>query len=241
MSQHAARRSPAAPALVAIVVWLAVEVAVQRLGRPAVQDAIARLTGAPDPAALRTAAVVITLVVTMGLLIVIFGALARRAGLTPADLGYRWSRGAVRAGVRAGLALLAVLLVTAAIDRAALDRTGDAVWLRRLAEASPRLVVAILLANGVLAPVVEEYAWRGYIQRRLVQSWGAVTGIAVTASAFALKHVLVDLTLTRLTTLVIGALGLGLIAARWGTGASTVAHALANIAATLLVTAQARL
>lgn len=237
MSQRVEGQRQAAAAFAAMLLWLAIEIAGVRVGQPAVQRGLERLVGAPDPTALRTPAMLIVAGLSMGVLMVTFRAIARRARLTAAALGYQWSRGIVRAGLLSGLALFAVLLVTAAIDRAVFDPEGHGVWVRRLAGTGPALWGALLLVNGLLVPIVEEYAWRGYIQGRLVWCWGAPTGVAVTAVAFALKHVIADLSLTRVTTLAVGAVGLGLIATRRGTTASTAAHAFANTAATLLVIA----
>jgi membrane protease YdiL (CAAX protease family) len=222
-----------------MLIWLAVEVVIRRVGQPAIQASLARLAGVADPLPLRTPAAVMTLGLTIGVLMIIFRILVRRAGLTAAALGYRWSRGVVRAGLLSGLALFAVLVVAGAIDRAVFDPEGHTVWPRRLGGTGPLLWGALLLANGLFVPIVEEYAWRGYIQGRLVRCWGAPTGVAVTSVAFALKHVIADLSLTRVTTLAVGAVALGLIATRWGTTASTAAHAFANTAATLLVIAAA--
>ena len=52
---------------------------------------------------------------------------------------------------------------------------------------------------------------------------------------FALKHVLVDGSLARITTLVMLGLVLGVVRLRWGTGSSTVAHMVVNLVSTGVV------
>jgi hypothetical protein len=46
----------------------------------------------------------------------------------------------------------------------------------------------VLLALTVLAPVVEEIGFRGWMQRRLERAWGAVAAIVLTAALFSLVH-----------------------------------------------------
>jgi membrane protease YdiL (CAAX protease family) len=40
-------------------------------------------------------------------------------------------------------------------------------FMTRVSAAAIPALVALVLGNGVLIPVVEEFAWRGYIQTRL--------------------------------------------------------------------------
>jgi len=176
-----------------------------------------------------------TQIAAMLILMLVFGRRVLCERLTTADLGYRWSRAAVAAGAISGVALFAIFLGTAAVDRAVFGSGDDSGWPKRLAEAGPVAMLALVLGNGLLAPLVEEYAWRGYIQTRLVHDWGAAAGLAATAAGFAAKHLMVDLSLVRLTTLLVGSAALGVIAHRWGTAASTLAHMATNTAATLLV------
>jgi membrane protease YdiL (CAAX protease family) len=58
--------------------------------------------------------------------------------------------------------------------------TDDRAW---------RLFLLGTVAIAVLAPVGEEFLYRGYMQRRLVQRWGASAGVGVTAVLFGLAHV----------------------------------------------------
>lgn len=224
----------------AMVTWLVLEVVVRRVGAWAALLTFEGLARSPDPELPPTAVVVATLALAMVILMLVFGRTARREGLTPADLGYRWSSRTVGAGIACGVVLFIVILGTAAVDHALFDPGDDAGWSQRLARASPALIVALVLTNGLLTPAVEEYAWRGYIQRQFVRHCGVGGGVAATAAGFAIKHVLVDLSLTRTVTLVVGACALGVIASRWGTAASTLAHAVINTAAMALVIVHAR-
>lgn len=109
-------------------------------------------------------------------------------------------------------------------------------WETTLLEgAAPLLVpVALLLVNGGVIPVAEEWLWRGLIQPRLIGALGSVAGVLLTAVLFSLKHVIVDASLGRLLALTGFGLMLGLLAARQGWRASALAHALANSALSLL-------
>jgi membrane protease YdiL (CAAX protease family) len=46
----------------------------------------------------------------------------------------------------------------------------------------------VMLALVVVAPVVEEIGFRGWMQRRLERGWGAAAAIVVTAALFSLAH-----------------------------------------------------
>ena len=173
-------------------------------------------------------------IAAMLVLMLVFGRRVLRERLGPADFGYRWSRPAVLAGAISGVVLLAIFLGTAAVDRAVFDAGDDTRWSKRLTGASPLAMLALVLGNGLLAPLVEEYAWRGYIQTRLVHEWGLAAGLAATTVGFAAKHLIVDWSLVRPITLLVGSAALSVIAHRWGTAASTLAHAATNTAATLL-------
>ncbi|MCC7383363.1 MAG: CPBP family intramembrane metalloprotease [Deltaproteobacteria bacterium] len=47
----------------------------------------------------------------------------------------------------------------------------------------------LVLVMGVLGPVAEELFFRGYVQSRLVDRWGAWVGIGLSALLFALIHI----------------------------------------------------
>ncbi len=157
------------------------------------------------------------------------------------DLGYRFTRSALRAGAVGGVVLMGLLEGTHSIDEflffkwdflRALQPTEEE-ELRIAGQAVVALGLVLIPANGILTPLVEEFAWRGYIQSRLAAGWGAGAGILVTASCFAAKHMIVDVSIGRASTLIVGSLVLGLVRHRWGTGASTMTHLLLNLVSSL--------
>lgn len=182
-------------------------------------------------------------ILAFSLLALIFRQKSKREGLTWQDLGYhRPARPLVIAGLIAGVLLLFVVgEVTGPLD-SFLFPQGEKVeadFLRRLREGGILGSVLILPGNGLLGPIVEEYAWRGYIQSRFTEGMGLRYGVAVTALLFAVKHIVVDVSLFRTTTLLVGGFALGLIRIRWGTTTTTIAHIFLNSVATLLVMAAA--
>lgn len=93
----------------------------------------------------------------------------------------------------------------------------------------------LLLVNGIL--VCEERVWRGLIQTSLVRAWGTWLGLTVSALAFSLKHAVIDGPPGRLILLFVFGLITGVIRIRWSTTASTLAHAVTNLAATAILVA----
>jgi membrane protease YdiL (CAAX protease family) len=220
---------PGADALWAVVAWTVVEVGVRWTAQAAV--VLAAPDGRAAPSHLE-AADAWALMVVAGLSWGLFARLARARRLGWADLGYRLDRAVLAVGLLGGLAL-AIGAVGAAVaaDVPVFGLRVDDERLRGVVEAGPWIAALMLLGNGVAGPVAEEYAWRGYIQRAAVAAWGRGLGVALTAGAFAAKHVLVDLSVARAASLLVVAAGLGLVATRWGTAASTVAHVILNTGA----------
>ncbi len=94
---------------------------------------------------------------------------------------------------------------------------------------------ALLLMNGLVVPVAEEWLWRGAIQPRLVAARGAWTGVAVTSALFSVKHALVDASLGRFLTIIAGGAALGLVARAASWKASAISHMAMNSVATAAV------
>lgn len=94
--------------------------------------------------------------------------------------------------------------------------------------------------NGIAIPVAEEFTWRGIVQSALTDRFGGTTGIGITGTLFTLKHVVVDRSLNRLTTLLAIGTVFGVLRHRLGTGASTIAHVTANLLASLIALAVQR-
>lgn len=169
------------------------------------------------------------------ILAVVFYRRASDEELTWGELGYRWSRGVAIAGiVSATMYLALVQWGTGPLDQFLFHSSRGQELLRMITEAGPLAAGMLLLFNGLGGPLVEEFAWRGYIQTKLTQGWGVGWGLVVTALLFTGKHMIVDFSIGRTTTLLVGALVLGLVRHRWGTTASTITHLVANFAATTL-------
>lgn len=175
--------------------------------------------------------VAVPLLLALLALAAIFRRQTIRERLGPDDLGYRFGWGRVLAGLASGALLFLTAWAASYVDQALFpDWAARAELLIRLmARAGPAVTAIMLVANGVLAPLVEECAWRGYIQYRLTRAWGAWAGLVAPAVLFAAKHVVVDVSFGRTTSLLVGSFGLGLIRHRWGTVASTAAHLTVNL------------
>lgn len=158
------------------------------------------------------------------------------------EAGYYFSQTTLLLGLLAGIGLFLVANQTALLDnllsKGGLEREAEKL-VQAMRGMPPFTVYLLLPVNGLLAPVVEEYAWRGYIQTRLTQGWGPLWGLLVTAVLFAAKHIVVDLSLVRILTLLTIAFALGIIRHFWGTGASTVTHLALNSYASWVVITQA--
>ncbi len=182
-------------------------------------------------------AMVGTLALALVVLVLIFGRRIRREELAwETHLAYRFGRRELFAGFVCGGLIPALIWGTSQVDEFLFPGGSRIVevLLKIFAEAGPVTAAAMLVVNGILGPVVEEFAWRAYIQYRLTQGWGTSMGLAATALLFAAKHVVVDLSLSRTASLVVGSFALGLIRQRWGTGASTATHVTMNFTATLM-------
>lgn len=91
--------------------------------------------------------------------------------------------------------------------------------------------LAVLLAVVVMAPVMEEVAFRGWIQRRLERRWGVPAAVVVTAVVFALAHMQ---TVGLPNRLVLG-IALGVVVVRTGSiWMGVVLHAACNLLVSLL-------
>lgn len=88
----------------------------------------------------------------------------------------------------------------------------------------------MFVVNGVLAPITEELAWGGVIGTALAESCGTWLAVVVTALAFVLKHLVVDMAapLFGVTSLVLIAFPYCGLRARYGTASSTAAHLTGN-------------
>lgn len=176
---------------------------------------------------------------------IVLSVLALRMGQDAGVWGYEWSLRSVAIGLLGVVVAIVLLAVAGPID-AALFGAGEtnAAASNAMTEAlrgTPLLAVVLLLGNGVAVPIAEEQVWRGIVQTELVASWGVAVGILLTAVLFALKHAMVDLSLARLTTLVVLGLLFGVFRHRYGTVSSIATHMGLNLysSATIVVIALA--
>lgn len=235
MTDHGSRRPSAGVrvAIVAVVAWVVLEAVVRTggaltadavVGDPVVGDWAALLIGFPAIAAL-------------------LSRYALRSGQRREDWDYDWTARPVAIGAVAGVASIAVIAalgrVDAALFGAGRDPAAAADAFVATIEAFPLAAAVFLLGNGILVPIAEERVWRGVVQTELVARWDVVAGIVVTAALFSLKHAVIDASLGRLTAIFGAGLVWGLVRERWGTGASTAAHVVANLlsSASLVATA----
>lgn len=156
----------------------------------------------------------------------------RARGASRADLGYSFSRAAIVAGIVAGAIFNPfVELGISRIDEWLVGPEPDmAIGLK---EAGLTIAALFLVVNGFLVPVVEEYVWRGMIQQHFRRAWGPVWAIVATAFLFTGKHIAADWYYGRTVQLLVFSFVACYVGSRWGTGASTITHFLANTASTL--------
>lgn len=230
-------------AIRAVLVWTAVEFAIRRV--------VAKwYLGSASPVKPFDYAVyyrvwIGTALIAMVVLASLFAAGARREHLSLAALGYKSGGRFFLAGLVSGAVILALMGGVALIERALWTRIGLTKWtdidlpltaLRRaVATGTPLVDAGFLVTNGLVAPVVEEFVWRGYVQRAFDIAWGPSISVLVTAFLFVAKHSLVDLSASRVFTQSVAAVGLGVVRQLWGTGASTMAHMGFNTAVSLLL------
>lgn len=182
-------------------------------------------------------------VVGFPLVAALLGWIAAKRGRAPGAWGYDWSLRPVLAGLAGIVATVAITAVTIQVDTILFSlRQVDAAYgvaVGDVVGATPAFAALFLLANGVIGPVTEEAVWRGIVQSELVDTRGALAGIALTAGLFAAKHVIVDLSVVRLTTLLALGLAFGALRHRYGTASSTVAHVGVNLLSSASIVAAA--
>jgi hypothetical protein len=178
---------------------------------------------------------VLTLVVAMLVLGGVFLRKVARDGLSWREMGYDWSLRTIAAGAVGAIALVWATDYAAGLQHAFGPDATNLRIARAYAHAGPLAHAGLLLGNAVLGPIVEELAWRGYVQTRLARAWPMGAALVVTAVAFAVKHVIVDMSLSRGLMLLTGSLLLGIVRAWYGTAASTIGHLIMNLEATLLL------
>jgi membrane protease YdiL (CAAX protease family) len=209
------------------LIWVVGEFAIRRGLTPPLADA----TGIPG------FGFGATIALTGLLLAPVVAYAGTQVGISPRDWEVSPSLRSVGWGVAAFVACQAFLMIAAVVYTKLVGAPSDMGVGAAFAELSTLGLATILVANGIVAPIAEEIAWRGVVQTALVDAYGVTVGIAVTAAVFVAKHVVVDLGATplRLLSLAVLAVAWGVLRHRYGTSSSIVAHVLANTSATALV------
>lgn len=104
-------------------------------------------------------------------------------------LRVRWPTRRDVAWTVGGLVLLfvAVAVLSGAIELLDLEQPADH-EIAELAEEEPLLLLVLVPLSFLVIGPGEELLFRGVIQTRLVQEWGATTGIVATSVLFSLAH-----------------------------------------------------
>lgn len=221
-----ADRTLVALAAAGILAWVVLEFALRRGVGPSVAEFIGSAVGAEGAIFALGFPAVAALIAWLG----------TRSGLRRTDWDYDLGLRPLAAGLGGVVAYWAVYLAAVLalatildVDLAALGSASGG------AAAIPTWAIALyLVGNGVVVPIAEELAWRGVIQTALTESYGHYVAIVVTALAFVGKHLVVDLAANpfRVVSLLVLAVTLCGLRARWGTASSTVAHIGMNLLAT---------
>ncbi len=103
---------------------------------------------------------------------------------------------------------------------------NSTIWLPVLA--SPLKAISLVAVNGLFVPVAEEFLWRGIVQPRLARIFALPIAIAITATLFSLKHVVIDGSFGRFLMAVGFGVICGMLAHRKGWTASAALHTLIN-------------
>ncbi len=96
------------------------------------------------------------------------------------------------------------------------------------------MAVLAIVINGFWVPLAEEMVWRGAIYGNLKPFLGVWLSVIVTALFFSLKHVAVDLSLSRVLMVFLFGFWLALIREYAGLAGAALAHITANTTATAL-------
>jgi membrane protease YdiL (CAAX protease family) len=174
------------------------------------------------------------------------------AGLTPfLHTNWRQELSATARSLREGLkswhftlwvvALISCVWILSSVDRLLWGRIPlpMIVSSRRnpillLAALAPVLKVgSLIVVNGMIVPIAEEYLWRGLIQVRLMRALSAPLAIGTTAVLFSLKHALVDASLGRLMALIAFGVITGIVAQAGSWRQSAALHMVVNTLATV--------
>ncbi|WP_226479521.1 CPBP family intramembrane glutamic endopeptidase [Natrinema amylolyticum] len=226
-----ARSTPTHIAAVVVAGWIALEFALRR----------GLVAGAAAVGIEPLVADYLVLAIGLPLIAAALSRYALERGATRKSWGWDRTPRALGLGVLAAVVGMGLMAGASQVDAAlfGLGEAGGAIGegLAAAFEDRPALAILFLVGNGIVAPIAEEQVWRGIVQTNLVDERGAAVGIAVTAILFALKHVIVDLSVIRLTTLLTLGFLFGVVRHRWGTASSAVTHVLLNLVSSASIVA----
>ncbi len=103
------------------------------------------------------------------------------------------------------------------------------------------VAVLAIIVNGFWVPMAEEMVWRGAVYGNLRPMLGVWLSVIVTALFFSLKHVAVDLSLSRALMVLLFGFWLAVIREHTGLAGAALAHITANTTATALALVLGRL
>jgi hypothetical protein len=153
--------------------------------------------------------------------------LVRSAALSWAAMGFTWSRlgRQVAMGLPLGLGMLALLALSSLGLRAIGVEQTQATMFSGLKGAPLASFIAFFLASAVIAPIVEEAYFRGYVLRACLRSKGRWQAYGMSAGLFALAHA----NLPALVPFLLFSIVMAYVVERTRTiGPSVVAHAVNN-------------
>lgn len=212
-------------AVAAIVLWVLFEFALRRGVAPLLTDPLGTGLGAD----------MVSIAIGFPLIAAGIAWAGIHVGITPSDWKYGLSFRTVGTGFAGFLAYTVLYVAAVAIYTSLLGLQPSITPTVLGVGDAPMWAAALLLViNGVVVPITEELTWRGVIQTAFMDAYGTSIAIVMTATAFVLKHLVVDLSAPplRVTSLVILAVILCGLRARYGTTSSTIAHLAANGIAT---------
>ncbi|WP_162993853.1 CPBP family intramembrane glutamic endopeptidase [Halalkalicoccus subterraneus] len=221
MNDTRGKRRPLLLVLLGVGLWTSVEVITRRILVSRIRKFDEDLTGD-----------MLVSLATIPLLGWVIARIGNQMGFEQEYRGYQWTPRAIGGGIIAGVAGLASLSITTQIDRLLFGSIENTEIVTQ--DTSTTAASLLVVVNGIIVPIVEEFVWRGIIQTAFVERFGTTTGIVLTSLSFSLKHAIVDRSLNRITMLFgLGSI-FGLVRHRLGTCASTAAHITGNLPASLI-------
>lgn len=133
-------------------------------------------------------------------------------------------------GLFAGLAARSIGVLLEVLTT---GRIGTGSVLPGGAAAEPIVIVAVVVASVLIAPVVEELLFRGTLQPAVGERlgagpWGGGLAVVIVAAVFAAVHAAAGATLLATVVTFVAGIAFGLVARSQGVGSAVVAHVVFN-------------